>query len=220
MFSTAVRECFQNDRKHYYEGMKYNIIEAQQIMGSYFGYSAYGFRVKRMHGPDMCLTADLERKTLEYQKCEMIDGRVSFKDSQLFYFAKHDAKTQVNLKNGRQHIYKDYLTHIIPQKSLNSWLLDKDWKETNKELLCVGLDYKPLNSMSMSKKDFDYKLKECGSKNFLSVFLNLPSSYEGDDLLNDKNKRSSLLLMGKKNNVWTPFNFDGSMNLSLSTFHP
>ena len=44
MFSTAVRECFQNDRKHYYEGMKYNIIEAQQIMGSYFGYSAYGFR--------------------------------------------------------------------------------------------------------------------------------------------------------------------------------
>ena len=94
-------------------------------------------------------------------------------------------------------IYKDYLTHIIPQKSLNSWLLDKDWNETNKELLCVGLDYKPLNSMSMSKKDFDYKLKECGSKNF-SVFLNLPSSYEGDDLLNDKNKRSSLLLMGKK----------------------
>ena len=82
----------------------------------------------------MCLSAQKEGESLRYEKCEMLNGRVSFKDNQLFFFAKQNAKTVVKLRNGRTHKYKDVLTHIIPQKSLNSWLVDKTKKS------CYALD--------------------------------------------------------------------------------
>lgn len=219
-FSVAVRECFKNDITGYQEGVRYGLVQAQQTLGTFFGYSAYGFRVKRKFGKDMCLTADIGSKNLLYEQCGMHDGRVKFKESQLFYFAKQDAETTVSLKNGRRKVYKDYLTHIIPQKSLNSWLLDADWQEKNKELLCVGLDYKPIAQMQSANGNSSYQLKECGSDNFLSVFLNLPSSYEGDDLLNEGNKISSLLLMGLKGAIWKPFDFNEQMDVKASTYIP
>ena len=147
-FSGDVSKCFSNDTKHFSVGLLYNNIEAQQIMGSIFGFSAYGFRVKSPSG-DMCLSAQKEGESLRYEKCEMLNGRVSFKDNQLFFFAKQNAKTLLSCVMGEPTNTKTSWL-IIPQKSLNSWLVDKN----EEKLLCVGLDYKRdiINSADMKDK--------------------------------------------------------------------
>ena len=96
----------------------------------------------------------------------------------------------------------------MPYRSTEFWLKG----ESGDQLQCVGVAKANAANQNLT-------LGECGSSSRWDVFVNLPATYKGDDLLRQENFASSLAFVGQNpsTGAWNTVSFDGASGLINTT---